>query len=92
MNGRRVRDILGPAGAAALTSAMHIIAETHPDVGELELTWTNWTAREWNFTFTRRAPAGRLVIHLPHDGTPVVITELGPSDRPGAGPLGDLMR
>jgi hypothetical protein len=45
--------------------------------------------REWNFTFARHAPPGRLVIHLPHAGGPVVIDELGPSDRAGAGPLGD---
>jgi hypothetical protein len=90
MNTRHVRDMLGPVGAAALTSAAHIIAETHPEAGDLELTWTNWTADEWNFTFSRETPPGRLVIHLPHDGRPIVIQELGPSDRPGAGPLGDL--
>jgi hypothetical protein len=90
MNPRRIRDILGPAGAAALSSATHIIAETHPDAAELDLTWTNWTTEEWNFTFARRTPAGRLVIHLPHDGRPIIIDELGPSDRPGSGPLGDL--
>ena len=90
MNPRRMRDMLGPAGAAALASAAHIVAETYPEAGELSLTWSNWTVREWNFTFTRHAPPGRLAIHLPHDGGPVVIDELGPSDRAGAGPLGDL--
>jgi hypothetical protein len=90
MNPRRMRDMLGPAGAAALASAAHLVAETHPDAGELSLTWSNWTAHEWNFTFAQTVPPGRLVIHLPHAGGPVVIAELGPSDRAGAGPLGDL--
>jgi hypothetical protein len=90
MNPRRMRDMLGPAGAAALASGAHIISETYPEAGELSLTWSNWTGHEWNFTFVRHAPPGRLVIHLPHDGGPIVIDELGPSDRAGAGPLGDL--
>lgn len=89
MNPRRVRDMLGSAGSAALASAAHIIGEAYPDVGELELTWTNWNRREWNFTFRRLSPPGRLVIHLPHDGGPVVIDERETSERPGAGPLGD---
>jgi hypothetical protein len=89
MNPRRMRDMLGTAGAAALASAAQIISETYPESGDLSLTWSNWTGHEWNFTFARHAPPGRLVIHLPHDGGPVVIDELGPSDRAGAGPLGD---
>ena len=68
MNPRRLRDMLGPAGAAALASAVDIIAEAYPDDGELAVTWANWTDEEWNFTFRRRSVDGRLVIHLPHDG------------------------
>jgi hypothetical protein len=90
MNPRRLRDLLGPAGAAALASAVDIIAEAYPDDGELAVTWASWTDQEWNFTFRRRTVDGRLAIHLPHDGGHVVIDELGPSDRPGAGPLGDV--
>jgi len=82
--------MLGPAGAAALASAVEILAESYPDDGNLAVTWAGWTATEWTFTFRRRATPGRLVIHLPHDGARVVIDELGPSDRPGASPLGDV--
>jgi hypothetical protein len=84
--------MLGPAGAAALASASHIISEAYPDQEHLPLTWANWTRSEWNFTFRRSDPPGRLVIHLPHGDGGVVIDELGPSERPGSGPLGDVGR
>ena len=90
MNPHRRRDMLGSAGQAALASAVQIIGEAYPDDVNLPLTWSNWTRTEWNFTFRRADPPGRLVIHLPHDGGRVVIDELGPSERPGSGPLGDI--
>lgn len=90
MNPRTLRDMLGPAGAAALASAVDILAESHPEDTDLAVTWAGWTPQEWTFTFRRQAGQGRLVIHLPHEGGRIVIDELGPSDRPGAGPLGDV--
>jgi|GEM_PF-2641655 hypothetical protein len=90
MSRRRPKDLLGAAGAAVLASATHIVTETHPDAGELELTWSTWTPDEWTFTFARLSPPGRLVIHMPHHEGTIVVNELGPSDRPGAGPLSDV--
>jgi hypothetical protein len=83
----RVRDILGPVGTAALSEAQRTMSESLTDVDALLLTWAGWTVDEWTFTFLQREPARRLSLHVPHDGRPVALRTLGPSDRPGSGPL-----
>lgn len=87
MTERQIRELLGNVGANALTTARSALAQAHPDADELVLTWAGWTADEWNFTFVQRAPARRLAVHVPHDGSEVTIRSLDLSDRPGAGPL-----
>jgi hypothetical protein len=83
----RVRDMLGPVGTAALEQAREAIGETFTDIDALLLTWAGWTPEAWTFTFLQREPARRLSLHVPHDGSPVAIQTLSPSDRPGSGPL-----
>ena len=46
------------------------------------LAWARWTPTEWKFTFRQRVPPRRLALHVPHDGSDVVIRLLAPTDRP----------
>lgn len=89
MTDPRVREILGPAGAAALLNAQRAILTAHPEARALTLTWVGWTVADWDFTFVQRDPAARYTVHVPHDGSPLTIRRLDASDRPGTGPLGD---
>ncbi|HWH15008.1 MAG TPA: hypothetical protein VNT51_09690 [Miltoncostaeaceae bacterium] len=84
-----MREILGPAGQAALINAQRAVLTAHPEARSLMLTWVGWTRADWEFTFVQRDPAHRYSVHVPHDGSPLAIRRLDASDRPGTGPLAD---
>ena len=89
MTDPRLREILGPGGAAALINAQRAVLAAHPDARSLALTWVGWTRTEWDFTFVQREPGRRYSVHVPHDGEAITIRRLHSSDRPGTGPLAD---
>lgn len=81
MSDRGMQDMLGPVGVAALGAARRALEVSHPGT-DAALAWARWTPTEWKFTFRQRVPPRRLALHVPHDGSDVVIRLLAPTDRP----------
>lgn len=72
--------LLGPAGAAALTQATRALAETAGSDAALRV--AGWTADDWAFRFEVAGRTRHVVVHVPHDGAPVVLREAGPGPDP----------
>lgn len=79
--------MLGPVGAAALEQATRALAQT-TDTTTAALRVAGWTAADWAFRFELPNTARHVVVHVPHDGAPVVVRDAGPGPDPLA--PGDL--
>lgn len=67
--------LLGARGAAALAQARGALDDAAGAPADAVLRVAAWTASEWSFRFDL-ADAGRaLVVSVPHDGDPPVVTD-----------------
>ena len=81
--------LLGPVGSAALEQATRALAHA-TDTGSAALRVAGWTAADWAFRFELPNNPRHVVVHVPHDGAPVVVRDAGPGPDPLA--PGDLRR
>ena len=73
--------LLGPMGSAALEQATQALAQT-TDTSSAALRVAGWTAADWAFRFELPNTARHVVVHVPHDGAPVVVRDAGPGPDP----------
>jgi hypothetical protein len=73
--------LIGPVGAAALDEARRAL-EGAAGAGVATLRVAGWTRAEWAFRFELAGSGRHLVVHVPHDGSPVAVREAGPGPDP----------
>lgn len=81
--------LLGPVGSAALQQATHALAQT-ADTTMAALRVAGWTATDWAFRFELPNIERHVVVHVPHDGAPIIVRDAGLGPDPLA--PGDLRR
>lgn len=73
--------LLGPVGSAALEQATRALAQS-ADTTSAALRVAGWTMADWAFRFELPNTAQHVVVHVPHDGTAVVVRDAGPGPDP----------
>jgi hypothetical protein len=74
--------LLGPAGAAALDEARLALDGAAGGGGLATLRVAGWTHADWAFRFELAGSGRHLVVHVPHDGSPVAVREAGSGPDP----------
>lgn len=82
--------LLGPIGTAALGEALRALARALDGIEAASLRVAGWTAESWWFRFELTDDERQLIVHVPHDGRPAVVTDPGPGPDPFA--PGGLLR
>lgn len=73
--------LIGPVGAAALDAARRAL-DGVDDSDPATLRVAGWTHSDWSFRFELPRSGRHLVVHVPHDGSPVAVREAGPGPDP----------
>jgi hypothetical protein len=74
--------VLGPVGAAALDEARQALRRTAAGRGHASLRVAGWTHADWAFRFELADGGSHVVVHVPHDGSPIAVREAGPGPDP----------
>lgn len=74
--------LIGPVGAAALDEARRALDETAAGALLATLRVAGWTHADWSFRFELAGSGRHLVVHVPHDGSPVAVREAGTGPDP----------
>ena len=75
--------LIGPVGAAALDEARRAL-DGAGENGIASLRVAGWTRADWSFRFELAGSGRHLIVHVPHDGSPVAVREAGSGPDPFA--------
>ena len=74
--------LLGPVGAAALDEARRALRRAAAGRGGATLRVAGWTHADWAFRFELADGGSHVVVHVPHDGSPIAVREAGAGPDP----------
>jgi hypothetical protein len=74
--------LLGPVGAAALDEARKVLRTAAAGRGPATVRVAGWTHADWAVRFELADGGSHVVVHVPHDGSPIAIREAGPGSDP----------
>jgi hypothetical protein len=82
--------LIGPVGAAALDEARRALEEAagNGDGDGAALRVAGWTPVDWSFRFELAGSGRHVVVHVPHDGSPLAVRDGGPGTDPLTGGRG----